>query len=119
MSEAMVKFWRPNALEPEFAADHGSGPVNALDRALRKLLLPSVGSEALKRVELRDYRVRVVEGTDGTAAAVRVVIESGLLPNGETDLTTWSTVGCSTNIIEASWQALVDSYEYWMCRHAS
>ena len=120
LAEAMVKFWHPGTSEPEYAADHGSGPVNALDRALRKLLLPAVGSAALERVELRDYRVRVVEGTDGTAAAVRVIIESGMLPEREAqNPTTWSTVGCSTNIIEASWQALVDSYEYWMCRYAS
>ena len=85
-------------------AAEGDGPVNALDKALRKALLnfyPQV-----EDIYLVDYKVRVLDGTDGTAAKVRVLIESS---NGEDS---WGTVGVSTNIIEASWQALVDSIEY-------
>ena len=83
----------------------GNGPVNALDSALRKGLVqsyPEVG-----RVQLTDYKVRVVEqGPEGTAAVVRVLVES---TDGERH---WNTVGASTNIIEASWQALADSLEF-------
>jgi len=82
----------------------GNGPVNALDHALRKALETVFPS--LRRVKLLDYKVRVLEGTDGTGAKVRVLIESG---DGSQ---TWGTVGVSANIIEASWQALVDSVEY-------
>lgn len=118
LAEAVVKFWRPGHPEPEYAAAQGNGPVNALDKALRKLLQAYLGPAAeLDRVELRDYRVRVVEGTEGTAAAVRVIIESGVRPNGEDGGWLWATVGCSTNIIEASWEALVDSMEYWLRKH--
>lgn len=82
----------------------GNGPVNALDNALRKAL--ETVYPALARVKLLDYKVRVLEGSDGTGAKVRVLIESG------DGYTTWSTVGVNTNIIDASWQALVDSLEY-------
>ncbi len=85
------------------AAD-GNGPVNALDNALRKALEEVF--PALKRVKLLDYKVRVLEGSDGTGAKTRVLIESG---DGER---TWGTVGVHENIIEASWQALVDSLKY-------
>ena len=83
----------------------GNGPVNALDTALRRGLLQKY--PALEAVQLTDYKVRVVEqGPGGTGAVVRVLVES-------TDGTErWSTVGASTNIIEASWQALADSMEY-------
>ena len=83
----------------------GNGPVNALDTALRRGLLQEY--PALEAVQLTDYKVRVVEqGPGGTGAVVRVLVES-------TDGTErWSTVGASTNIIEASWQALADSMEY-------
>ena len=82
----------------------GNGPVNALDQALRKALLPYYPEVA--NLRLTDYKVRVIDGTSATAAAVRVLIES-------TDgVRRWSTVGASTNIIEASWFALVDSLEY-------
>lgn len=84
----------------------GDGPVNALDGALRKALVsdfPKIG-----RVRLTDYKVRILDSKDGTAARTRVSIES-------TDgLKEWGTVGVSDNIIEASWQALVDSIEYSM-----
>jgi len=79
----------------------GDGPVNALDAALRKALLPVYPS--LAEMHLVDYKVRVINSAEGTAARVRVVIES----RDEDDV--WSTVGVSENIIEASWLALVDS----------
>ncbi len=85
-------------------AAEGNGPVNALDNALRKAL--QVFFPSLAGIRLIDYKVRVIDGRDGTGAKVRVLIESG--DEGRT----WGTVGVSTNIIEASWQALVDSIEY-------
>jgi len=85
------------------AAD-GNGPVNALDLAVRKALLPVY--PRLADVHLTDYKVRILDGEAGTAAQTRVLIDSA---DGHR---TWSTVGCSTNIIEASWQALADSLEY-------
>jgi 2-isopropylmalate synthase len=88
----------------------GDGPVHALDGALRKALLepyPQLG-----RVELVDFKVRVVDQTAGTGAVVRVSIESS---DGEG---AWSTVGSSPNIIEASWLALADSMEFALLRAA-
>jgi 2-isopropylmalate synthase len=85
------------------AAD-GNGPVNALDAAVRKALLPVYPQ--LAAVHLTDYKVRILDGEAGTAAQTRVLIDSS---NGRR---TWSTVGSSTNIIEASWLALADSLEY-------
>ena len=85
------------------AAD-GNGPVNALDAAVRKALLPFY--PRLADVHLTDYKVRILDGEAGTAAQTRVLIDSA---NGSRS---WSTVGSSTNIIEASWQALADSLEY-------
>lgn len=82
----------------------GDGPVNALDRALRKALVPFY--PALKRVHLADYKVRVINPQASTAAKVRVLIES---TDGRD---VWSTMGVSENIIEASWQALADSVAY-------
>jgi 2-isopropylmalate synthase len=85
------------------AAD-GNGPVNALDAAVRKALLPIYPS--LANVRLTDYKVRILDGEAGTAAQTRVLIHSA------NSHRSWSTVGSSTNIIEASWQALADSLEY-------
>lgn len=82
----------------------GDGPVNALDGALRKAL--EVCYPRLAELQLVDYKVRVVNSRAGTAARVRVVIESR---DGDA---VWGTVGVSENIIEASWKALVDSFEY-------
>ena len=82
----------------------GNGPVNAIDAALRKALSPSFPEIAA--MQLHDYKVRVLDGRDGTAAGERVLIESG------DHHRRWSTVGCSTNIIEASWTALADAFEY-------
>jgi 2-isopropylmalate synthase len=85
-------------------AASGNGPVNALDAALRKALSPRF--PGLKDVSLHDYKVRILDGAAGTAATTRVLIESGR------GLKRWTTVGCSSNIIEASLEALVDSLEY-------
>jgi 2-isopropylmalate synthase len=89
------------------AAD-GDGPVNALDGAVRKALVPHF--PRLADVHLVDYKVRIIDAHRGSAAKPRVVIESG---RGDER---WSTVGCSENIIEASWQALWDSLELPLLR---
>jgi 2-isopropylmalate synthase len=88
----------------EHTAAEGAGPVNALDHALRKALEKFYPE--LAEVRLLDYKVRVLPSGDGTGSHVRVLIESG---DGKQK---WSTVGVSYNIIEASWQALVDAVEY-------
>jgi len=83
---------------------YGDGPINALDGALRKAIENIF--PLLKEVKLTDYKVRVLDSEEGTAAKVRVIVES-------TDgVRTWGTVGVSTNVIEASWFALLDSIEY-------
>jgi 2-isopropylmalate synthase len=82
----------------------GDGPVNALDNALRAALMKFYPS--IRQVQLVDYKVRIIDSAAGTAAKTRVIIES-------TDgADTWGTVGVHDNIIEASWEALVDSVEY-------
>jgi 2-isopropylmalate synthase len=86
----------------------GDGPVNALDAALRKALHPVY--PALARMHLLDYKVRVINGQDGTAAKVRVSIES---TDGDR---LWGTVGVSTNVIEASWLALGDAFQWFLER---
>jgi len=88
----------------EHTAAVGNGPVNALDNALRKALEKFY--HPLREMKLQDYKVRVLSESEGTAAAVRVLIESS---DGKKS---WGTVGVSENIIEASWQALVDSLDY-------
>ena len=88
----------------EHTAAVGNGPVNALDNALRKALEKFYPQ--LKEMELIDYKVRVLSTGEGTSSMVRVLIESG---DNEDK---WGTVGVSHNIIEASWQALVDSIDY-------
>ena len=85
-------------------AAEGNGPVNALDAALRKALKDVYPQ--LENIRLDDYKVRILDSDSGTAATVRVLIDT---QNGKTR---WSTVGASTNIIEASWRALADSMEY-------
>lgn len=102
LSEAMVKL-NINGQIMHTAAE-GNGPVNALDHALRKALENHF--PCLSEMHLTDYKVRVLDEGEATAAKVRVLIESAR--NGEK----WSTVGVSTNIIEASWEALVDSVRY-------
>ncbi|HOW36336.1 MAG TPA: citramalate synthase [Candidatus Omnitrophota bacterium] len=88
----------------EFSASDGDGPVDALDRALRKALTKFYPN--LTQMHLSDYKVRVLDTKSGTAAKVRVLIES----QDETD--SWTTIGVHENIIEASWEALLDSIEY-------
>jgi 2-isopropylmalate synthase len=85
-------------------AAEGNGPVNALDAALRKALLDVY--PRLAQINLSDYKVRILDSQNGTEAKVRVLIDTN---NG---IKRWSTVGASTNIIEASWQALYDSIEF-------
>jgi 2-isopropylmalate synthase len=92
----------------EHTAASGNGPVNALDHALRKALEEFYPN--LKEMKLLDYKVRILDESKGTAAKTRVLITSG---DGEE---TWGTVGVADNIIEASWQALVDSIEYKLRR---
>jgi 2-isopropylmalate synthase len=102
VSEAVIKLNIKG--ETVHTAAEGNGPVNALDNALRKAVEEHYPE--LKNMHLADYKVRVLEEKDGTEAKVRVLIES-------TDHTrNWSTVGVSENIIEASWQALIDSMRY-------
>ena len=88
----------------EHVVGEGDGPVNALDAALRKSLENFY--PCIREMRLIDYKVRVVNGKAGTAARVRVVIES------RDKQSLWGTVGVSENVIEASWLALVDSVEY-------
>ncbi|WEK55426.1 MAG: citramalate synthase [Candidatus Cohnella colombiensis] len=90
--------------EQVYTVAEGNGPVNALDNALRKALIQFY--PGIRDIHLTDYKVRVLNEKDATAAKVRVLIES-------TDFNdTWSTVGVSSNVIEASWEALVDSIRY-------
>ncbi|MFH0790705.1 MAG: citramalate synthase [Candidatus Omnitrophota bacterium] len=101
-SEAIIKI-NVNGAKEHTAAE-GDGPVNALDNALRKALKDFY--PALAKMRLSDFKVRVLDEKAGTAARVRVLIQS----QDETE--TWNTIGVSENIIEASWQALMDSIEY-------
>lgn len=102
LTEATVKVMVDG--EVAHTAAEGNGPVNALDKALRKALQERYPS--IHDFHLADYKVRILDGYKGTEAVTRVLIETH---NGSK---TWSTVGASPNIIEASWQALVDSVEY-------
>jgi 2-isopropylmalate synthase len=102
LAEATVKV-RTNGTRHIESAE-GQGPVDALDTALRKALANDY--PALDQMALEDFRVRVLSGAHGTAAVVRVLID---LTNGERE---WTTVGVSENIIEASWEALVDGYTF-------
>ena len=101
-SEAMVKVKVDG--EVLHTAAEGDGPVNALDAALRKALLPRF--PRIAQLQLADYKVRILDGSEGTAAVTRVLVDMQDGPRR------WSTVGASTNIIEASWCALVDALEY-------
>lgn len=102
LSQAMVKLDMDGDIV-HTAAD-GNGPVNALDLALRKALLPRYPQ--LADFQLADYKVRIPDSNNGTAALTRVLIDT---QNGHQR---WSTIGAGTNIIQASWLALVDSVEY-------
>ena len=101
-SEAIVKVRVGD--EIMISAAEGNGPVNALDEALRKALL--VHYPQLKSFELADYKVRILEGSHGTGAVTRVLVET-------TDRSReWTTVGVHDNVVEASWHALVDALTY-------
>ncbi|MGY4759949.1 citramalate synthase [Paenibacillus caseinilyticus] len=102
VSEAIVKV-RVHG-ETVYNAAEGNGPVNALDNALRKCLERHY--PAIQNMHLADYKVRVLDDKDTTAAKVRVLVESSDFQSS------WSTVGVSENIIEASWEALADSIRY-------
>ncbi len=107
MSEAMVKL--DVAGEPYMTVAEGNGPVNALDAAMRKVLLPIYPE--LEGLKLVDYKVRILSPGDGTRAITRVMIESA-----DSEGHHWSTVGVSTNIIDASYNALRDSLVYKLYR---
>ncbi len=102
-SEAVVIIEGPDGVRTRNSAI-GNGPVNALDSALRQALIPYYPN--LETMHLADYKVRVLDNGAGTAARVRVLIES---TDGKRR---WGTVGLSSNVVEASWQALIDSVEY-------
>jgi len=108
LAEAMVKLRVEGELQ--HTAAEGNGPVNALDAAVRKAL--AINYPALANVKLVDYKVRILDSKDATGARVRVLIES---TDGGAY---WTTVGSSTDIIEASWLALADALEYALLRAA-
>ena len=108
LTEATVRL-TVNGTE-EHTASLGDGPVNALDKAMRKALLRFY--PRLEEMELMDYKVRVLSGEHGTGAKVRVLIES------RDAASQWGTVGVSINIIEASWQALEDAVNYKLMKDA-
>lgn len=94
----------------EHTAANGNGPVEALDRALRKALIKFYPE--IENIHLTDYKVRVLNEKEGTGSSVRVLIDQ------KNEHEHWGTVGVSTNIIEASWQALVDGIEYQLYKHS-
>jgi 2-isopropylmalate synthase len=100
--EATVKLWIDG--ERIAAVGEGNGPVNALDEAVRAAL--DGRYPALERIHLTDFKVRVLDGGAATEAVVRVLVDS---TNGDE---VWTTVGVDTNVIEASWKALIDSFVY-------
>ena len=106
ISEAMAKVRVDDQVY--HTAAEGNGPVNALDAAVRKALIQHFPSISV--IKLVDYKVRIIDSAAGTGANVRVLIES---TDGEQS---WTTVGSSTDIIEASWLALADSLEYWLLK---
>ena len=108
VSEATVKVFVSGSDEPVWSVAEGNGPVNALDEALRKDL--GRYQSIIKDVELVDYKVRIL--TSGTEAVTRVLVESHDKPTGER----WFTVGVSPNIVDASFEALIDSITYKLLR---
>jgi len=109
VTEATVKLLVGDGSDIEHRVAEGDGPVNALDAALRKALAGRYPN--LAQMQLVDYKVRVVNSEAATAASVRVVIETR-----DADGEVWGTVGVDENIIQASWNALVDSFEYKLCK---
>jgi 2-isopropylmalate synthase len=108
-TEATLKVWVGD--QRLVAVGEGNGPVNALDCALRSVLVDHYPQ--LDRIHLTDFKVRVLEGAAATGAVVRVLIDS---TDGDR---TWSTIGVSENVIEASWQALVDSLVFGLLHAAA
>jgi 2-isopropylmalate synthase len=112
ISEAKIVLKGDGNGEPPIAFAEGNGPVNALDIALRKLLprkYPKLARE-LSHIHLVNYKVRILDEHKGTGAVTRVLLDSS---DGKDS---WGTVGVSENIIEASWEALVDSIEYGLLK---
>lgn len=109
-SEAVVMIKTPDG-GIHHAVAEGNGPVNAMDKAFRQALVKYYPE--LKGIELLDFKVRIMDEHAGTAAKTRVLIESG------DDTGKWGTVGVSENIIEACWQALVDSIDYRLHKKTS
>ncbi len=107
-TEATVKLWIDG--ERQIAVGEGNGPVNALDQALRRVLVGTFPQ--VEHIQLTDYRVRILDGVATTGAVVRVLLDS---TDGER---AWTTIGVSANIIEASWQALTDAL-VWGLLHSS
>ena len=107
VAEATVKIHVGEAVEHRVS--EGDGPVNAIDGALRKALKPHYPQIA--QVHLTDYKVRVINSREETAASVRVIIECKR-DKGDGTRELFGTIGVNTNIIDASWQALIDAYEY-------
>jgi 2-isopropylmalate synthase len=108
VSEATVKVFLKGDEEPLWSVAEGNGPVNALDQALRKDLGRYQG--IIRDVELVDYKVRIL--TAGTEAVTRVLVESRDKATGDR----WFTVGVSPNIVDASFEALIDSITYKLLR---
>ena len=111
ISEATIKIFDNKTKKEIHTAANGDGPVNALHNALMKAIgewYPSI-----KNVHLKDFKVRVLEGSKGTEAFVRVLIESN------DGINSWGTIGVSTNIIEASWNALLDSVYYKLLKEGN
>ncbi len=108
VAEATLKIKIPKKSEMEHIVAEGDGPVNALDNALRKALIKFYPQ--VKNIKLTDFKVRVINERAGTAAKVRVLISSS------DEKESWGTVGVSENIIEASWESLVDSIEYGLIK---
>ena len=109
LAEAMAKVAVKGAVYQ--TAAEGNGPVNALDLVVRKGLREAYPQ--IDRMHLLDYKVRILDAKVGTEASVRVLIES---TDGEH---LWTTVGSSTDVIEASWLALSDAFEYFLLKQPS
>ncbi|MFN8077074.1 MAG: citramalate synthase [Kineosporiaceae bacterium] len=107
VSEATVKLWAGGCRQ--LATGEGNGPVNALDHALRGALLPVYPE--LEKMQLIDFKVRILDAAAGTDAVTRVLVETSDASSS------WETVGVGGNIVEASWQALCDGLVYGLLRH--
>jgi 2-isopropylmalate synthase len=105
-TEATIKIWVDG--ERYVRTAEGNGPVNALDRALREALAQT--HPGLRHIDLVNFKVRILDEAKGTGAVTRVLLDTS---DGED---VWGTIGVSENIIESSWEALVDSLEYGMLR---